>query len=156
MKVDKIITTTIKMDIDIKGITLLSREEYTAYKDLMSHDNWIYANWWLRSPGNSTGTVAVAHDNGWGLITDNIVRNRNAVRPTLLIANHNLNTGDNFILADKEWTVISDTLAICNGIIGRYYFRFDWKDDNANDYEASDVKKFLEEWAENNNIPYNK
>lgn len=72
------------------------------------------------------------------------------VRPALQIPDlesFNLRIGDRFILVGEQWVVISKDKALCDRIIGKMPFREDWKAPDANDYEKSDVKIWLEKWA---------
>ena len=77
------------------------------------------------------------------------------VRPALRILNlasYNLHAKDTIRLAGKRWTVISDDLILCDEIVGNCAFRDDYEAPDANDYEKSDVKKWLENWAAENGI----
>lgn len=77
----------------------------------------------------------------------NIVNND--VRPALKISNlalSNLSIKDKFIFSGKTFTVISKDYALCDESIGNCPFRKDWGAKDANVYEASDVKKFVDEW----------
>ena len=58
-------------------------------------------------------------------------------------------------LAGHTWTVIADDLVLCDDIVGYACFRKDHNAKDANDYEASDVKKWLENWAVENGIVIN-
>ena len=139
--------TTKPIDIEIKGITLLSIEEYEAYKEHIKSVNYW---WWLRSPGYDSFLAAIVNSDSsvynFGYSVD---YDRDAVRPALIFSrdSSNLNIGDILIIAGYEWTVISDNLIHCNDSIGKCPFRKYWKAPDANIYEASDVKKFVEKWA---------
>ena len=50
------------------------------------------------------------------------------------------------------WTMIGDSLALCDDVVGSCAFRKNWKAQDANIYEKSDIKKWLENWAEENGI----
>lgn len=45
-----------------------------------------------------------------------------------------------------ELVVPSILHALCDNIIGKCVFREDWKAKEANEYEASDVKKYVDKW----------
>lgn len=148
MKIEKLITIKQESNIEITGATLLSLEEYNNYKNIIPH---LDKNWWLRSPGYRSRDAAFVYgvdgyvfDNGFN------VPNPFGVRPVLQInlSSSNLSVGDEFVIGKHKFTVISESYAISNSNIGWCPFRKDYKADNANNYEASDVKKFVDEWYE--------
>lgn len=142
-----IILTQDKQLPDIKGITLLSLEEYQELKPNISLLNrW----WWLRSPGLYDFTAAFVYgDDGRVYAYGHYVVGAFGVRPALVLESSNLQIGDNFEFGNHTFTVISDKkYALCNDSIGDHCFREDWKAKDANDYEASDVKKYIEDWYE--------
>ena len=146
MTVDKIVTQ--KEQLEIVGATLLSLEEAeTLPLRLRKHTNW----WWLRSPGYYSYFVAFI--SGMGSINyhgTNVYYKDGAVRTALKIKNLNsssLKIGDRFIFGNKTFEIISENRAFCLEDIGEQRFR---KDDT-NDYEQSDIKKFIDEWFENAN-----
>lgn len=138
---------------NIVGVTLLTVEEA---KSLSIHQRHAKSNWWLRSPGDKNslvlgvfGYTGVINDGGFNTF------GYLGVRPALKISNlnsSNLGFGDSFEFAGYTWTVISNDKALCNTIIDYSAFREDWRAKYANDYETSDVKKYLDKWfAENVN-----
>ena len=154
MKVDKIIKKIQKVDVNISEITLLSVEEYEKYIDnIPKYDEW----WWLRSPGNDSYYAAVIDGDGsvcYG--GDGVGDDDDAVRPIIILQSNNFQIKDNFILAGHIWTLIDNDKAICNDGIGNTYFRRNWQASDANDYEVSDIKKWLENWAKDNGIEIQK
>ena len=140
MIVEKIITTTEEREINITGATLLSIAEYNQYKDLISYAN---GAWWLRSPGNDDSSAKCVDRS---LVFYEYVDYELGVRPALIISNSDLQIEDKFKFADHIFTVISEKYALCDNIIKKYNFRTDWKVKDANNYEESDVKKWLEKW----------
>lgn len=148
---------------NIKGITLLSAEEYEQFKNNIPSLNH---SWWLRSPGDNgyakyvQGYAKYVQRGGYvdkygAPISYQYV----AVRPALILNSESsrLKIKDEFKFGKQKWTVISDTYAICNDNIGERCFRAgcraDWEvedanGENANDYEKSDVKEFIEDWLE--------
>lgn len=145
MVVDKVITQ--KEQLDIVGATLLSIKEAEKLPlELRKYANW----WWLRSPGKDSDFAASVNTLGTVLYNgDAISSSRDAVRPALQIKNmqpSNLQIGDIFEFGGKIFKIISDNLAFCLTDIGMCEFRKDWKAENANDYENSDVKKYVDEW----------
>lgn len=146
MKVEKIITTTQEIDVDVTGITMLSAEEA---KEVDKNTRCIGDSWWLRSLGLGDFRAAnVDYDgfvNGYGL-----VYSAYGVRPALQIHNlvsSNLRIGDRFMLVDEQWIVISKDKVLCDRAVGRMPFCEGRKAPDANDYEKSDVKVWLEKWA---------
>lgn len=143
MRAERIITTTLPMEIDVTGITLLSIDEYGKMIDVIPP---IHEFWWLRSPGLLHDDAANVDISGAvSRLGRNVRRSDYCVRPALIL-DSNLEIGDKFKLKNFVWTVISERYAICNTVIGQHCFREDWKAEDANDYEKSDVKKYLERW----------
>ena len=131
----------------ITGATLLSVEEAEKLdRGILKASGC----WWLRSPG-MYGDWAPFVDGVDGDVYDigRDVDKSFGVRPALIISNlesSNLPMGDNFTFGDHSFTIISDCYALCNDFVGRCAFRKDWKAEDANVYEASDVKKFVDDW----------
>ena len=136
------------MDIDIKGITLLSREEFEKNKE------WIPAtfnniSWWLRSKGCCDDYVCyvdsdnLIHDDGYVDLSKDL-------RPVLLFnTTTEINPGDEFLLFARDWVVLETSLngnfmAISLNLEpnGNHYFNEYGK---SNDYENSIIKEYLEE-----------
>lgn len=109
------------------------------------------------------------------------IRNGYAIRPALMIADpecSGLVPGDRFDLAGESWTVISggyalmdDAVRDCDGHIEEMAFRkctLDWSkkrailysrapisfNEGVNDFETSDIKSFLDKWAERKGIVF--
>ena len=144
MKVEKIITTIIPLEVEIKDITLLSIDEYEACKNTVpSVDGW----WWLRSPGYYSNSAASV-DRGGGVDDDGnyVDYDHYAVRPALVYESNYLQFEDKVKILNYTWTVISKNILLCDDIVGYTCFREDWRVDDANDYEKSDIKKWLENW----------
>lgn len=152
MKAKKHIITTQDIDLVITDVTLLSIEEYEANKDSIPP---IFECWWLRSPGSDSSNVANVYDDGY--VNDDNVDYDNNVRPVVALrlpesGISNLNVGDKIEMAGHTWTILRDGLALCDDVVGRAAFRKDWKAKDANVYEVSDIKKWLERWAFENGI----
>ena len=145
MKVDKIITTTEPLELEITGITLLSRKEYEECRTNIPHINkW----WWLRSSCSNIGLyVCVVTDYGT-LDYNSLNGDYVGVRPALVMdrKSSNLEIGDKLKIKERSWTVISDRLALCDDMITEMPFKKDWRVDDADDYESSDIKSFIEAW----------
>jgi len=134
------------LGLNITGATLLTDKEAEQLPQrLREYKKY----WWLKSPGYSSLRSAFVIDPGfiddWGIcVSDSIV-----VRPVLIISNlesSNLKIGDTFKFGDREFEIISTDKAFCLGDIGTSIFRNDWKASDANVYEKSDVKKFIDNW----------
>lgn len=147
MQAQKVIQTKQDIDLDIQEVTLLSREE--AENFLTPEQRSIGARWWLRSAHESLSDYAgeICRD---GRLYYDYVSNSNGVVPALRISNlasNNLKIGDILEVGGKLWKVISEDLAWCDHNVGRTVFREDYEASDANDYEKSDVKKWLDQWA---------
>lgn len=145
MQIERLIRE--EASLDIQGITLLSIEEYEAYRPYIGPAGY---TWWLRSTGNYSAYAACVGSRGYVDSYGQVVGyNDIAVRPALQITNlesANIKIGDKFCLFGYKWTVISKELALCDEVVGKHAFREDWQAEGTNDYEKSDVKRFLEEW----------
>lgn len=133
----------------IESAALLSKEEYNKYRDKISH---ITKNWWLRSAGRS-GSQAAFVSRGSGIVDGRgiNVHLEFGVRPALQISNSvsmNLESGDTFEFGRNTFTYLGEGLALCDNIVGNCVFRKDWNAPDANVYETSDVKKYVEDWFE--------
>ncbi len=151
MKIEKFIT--VYADADLKEITLLSEEEYVSCKAYIKP----LLDWyWLRSPGDSCRDAKLVNENDSFYVFFNIMTDvRFYVRPALRIGNLgslNLEAGNFFMLGGYKWTVISDELALCDETVGKTVFKENWTEEESNKYETSDVKKWLEKWAEDHGI----
>lgn len=145
MEVNKIVN--IKEDLDITGATLLSIEEAKKLPiELRGHGDF----WWLRSPGYEPYYAAYVSYGGSICDQGSIVSSSlGVVRPALKISNlesSNFQIGDQFVFDGKFFQIILDNLALCLTDIGKCWFRESWKVEDANDYEKSDVKKYVDNW----------
>lgn len=154
MKAQKQIITHEPMDITIDKITLLSIEEYKRCRERISIiDCW----WWLRSPSYYSYYAKSGTPGGNIDSLGNFVNFDNrGVRPVVVLRlnpeSPNPQIGDRLEFAGHTWTVIDDDMALCDGPAGYTCFRRNWQAPDANDYEKSDVKKWLENWAMENGI----
>ena len=150
-------TVTIEkiIDINIKEVTLLSLEEYEASKKRIASIGECI--WWLRTPGinendHSVMIVINTQVHKPGAFVDSEIID---VRPAIKfydMQSSDLNIGESFQMAGYRWTVISKDIALCDDVIGNAKFREGEYCENANNYEDSDVKKFLKKWASENGI----
>ena len=158
MKVKKIIKDTIKeSDLDIIEATLLTVEEAKQIPERLRKYNTF---WWLKSVGYPAGypsellcnSVAAVdykgsiHSKGF-----NVHIQYFAIRPVLIISNLNssgLKIGDVFKFGGKRFEIISNDKAFCLNNIGQCAFRKGSGTSDMNEYEKSDVKKYIDEWFE--------
>lgn len=151
MRIDVIKKRYDTADLEIVGATLLSVEEVELVpKNLRSHSSW----WWLRSPGDYSDIAADIDRGGSVHLFGNFVNCSNdAVRPALKIKNlksSNLKIGDVILFDNREFEIVSDGLAFCKTDIAHRCFNSDCKKKDANVYETSDIKKFVDKWFEKN------
>ncbi len=131
---------------DILEITLLSAEEMDAAKEnIPIFEGW----WWLRTPGARSDYVRCVNpegdiDNDGRFVCGDMV----GVRPALRIrpASADLPIGSKFLFGELSWTVIAPGLALCDGYLCTMYFRKFYQEADANMYETSDIRKYLNEW----------
>lgn len=147
MIIKKIVTEKRDIDIDIKGITLLSKEEYRESQDIIPSRPF---RWWLRTPVENTDDWNdIVH--AIGVSSKRQSHSKLGVSPALIVELPvGLERGDKVEVAGYTWTVLSSTLIHCDEVIAEMAFRKNWKDTDCNVYEKSDVKKYLEEWYKNN------
>ena len=134
-------------DAEITGATLLSFEEYEKYKyDILRIDDC----WWLRSPSHYSYAAAVVDMTAAAtMLVIMLYYDDYAIRPALKISNlEDVEVGDKIKFDGKTFTVISPEYALCDTAIGHGAFRKDSNAADANIYEASDVKKFVDKWFE--------
>lgn len=137
--------TTQAVNFQIDGVTLLSLEEYNYHR---KHINPISNYWWLRSPGDYSDSAVYVSGEGNVSYMGNIVSLEFGVRPALKInlESSDFQIGDSFSLKGYTWTIVSKDYALCDTTICKKPFRKDWRAQDANDYEKSEVKEFLEDW----------
>lgn len=145
ISVKKIVSTTKEVSLHIDGITLLSVDEYRKVKNYIKPLDF---NWWFRSPGDNS--YHAARVNGVGIVYFDGFRVDSylGVRPALRInlKSSDFQIGDSFRFGAHTWTVITKDYALCDTTICNMPFREDWQAQDANDYEKSDIKKFLKDW----------
>ena len=133
--------------LEITGATLLSVEEARQLdKEILKASS----SWWLGSRGDYVRNAACVNgDNGCVLGLGRDVGYRFGVRPALQIENlesSGSSIRDGITFGDHHFIIISDSYALCDDIIGECVFRKDWKAEDANDYETSDIKKYVDDW----------
>jgi len=141
----------------ITGATLLSIEE--AGKYLSNGERKYHNGWWLRSPGSNWFAAAFV-DKLFGAIYDYTygyyVNYKNfCVRPALIInlESSSFKVGDTFEINGYKFKLISHDLAwMYNSDIGLYPFNENGRD--GNDYNTSDVKRYVDNWFNTEIKPY--
>lgn len=139
------------VDATITEITLLSIEEAEKLPEhILELGEW----WWLRSPGGFYYSAGyIAEDGSIYAFGYDVDFPDGAVRPVLRINNLeslNLKVGDAINVAGYYWTIITEDLALCNVAVGNTCFRQEWAEMDSNNYETSDIKVWLENWAREN------
>ena len=132
---------------DVKDVMLLSKEEYSEFKENIPK---IFCWWWLRSPGTHSYDAAyVRHDGAVYSYGHYVISAPVCVRPALIgdFKSSNLKIKDKFWYKNYIYTVISDDMAICDFTVGKTYF-----DEMSNNYETSNIKKWVDNWAVKNGI----
>lgn len=138
----------LKNGIMVKGATLLTAEEAeNIRKETLAMGCW----WWLKTPVASecSDYIALVKADGSVHHAGCSVFNVSSVRPALKISKlkgSKLQIGDQFQFGDRTFEIVSADRALCTEIIGMRAFREGWKAENPNDYEISDVGKFIDEW----------
>lgn len=128
----------------IKGITLLSKKEYIDNKDIIEPR---IAFWWLRTPDYHRRDTVRIIDSCREVYNGFVDDPYNGVRPALIVdLPSDYKRGDKVKIAGYIWTVLSSKLIHCDDIITAMSFRREYEKPDANKYEKSDVKKWLDEW----------
>lgn len=147
LKIEELSSVYHEEDLDILGATLLTVDEAKQLSGkLRAYDN----KWWLKSPGFDFDFAAIVNYGGFvDSIGNNVSSDNDIVRPALIISNlesSDLKIGDTFEFGGKQFEIISDNRALCVGDIGYSVFRENQEASDANDYEKSDVKKYVDDW----------
>lgn len=122
---------------------LLSTEEYENYKRVIPECR---IAWWLRSLGHNDKSVLSVYDSKYDSIYDLGICNTNiGIRPALKIDTLDYKVGEIIVYKKFPYTVIDKDLCIATVPIA--FNRFDGE---SNDYETSEVRKFLLKESEKN------
>ena len=145
---------------NVEGITLLSIDEVKRLpEEVRKYFSW----WWLRSPGDYSYRVLIVYrdgsigndNNGFG----NVDCKAYSVRPALIL-NHNpsnFNNGDIIKVFDRRWYYQDGLALLMDEPLTDMAFRKNWSAKDANNYEKSDIKRYLDNWlksALNGNYNY--
>lgn len=143
LQAEKYITAMVNIDITIEGITILSASEYRmCQKNIEKYKGW----WWLRSPAYSEVRANGVCDGRVYEYGYHVADSGISVRPALKIESDNLSAGEKFRFGGYDWTVISETLALCEKEFYKMPFRRNVNIADANNYEHSDIKHRLDGW----------
>ena len=131
----------------IEGAALLSIEEAATLltKEEREYKGW----WWLQSPGIYRYDATYVHNNGSVDYDGDAVSDADGyVRPVLIVSliSSKFTIGDTFVFGKKKFKIISDDMTFCLEDIGKRCFKKDWTFPDANMYEASDIKRFVDKW----------
>lgn len=135
-----------EIELNIESVTLLSLEEA---EKVPQNIRAFKEQWWLCSSGFIDRNAACVYgEYGYVSVGGIDVEREIGVRPALKfnLESTNLQIGSKIKVFGYNWTVISDKLILCDDIVGKSAFREDCEADYANEYESSDVKKWLENW----------
>lgn len=143
MEIEKIITQSKKVDIKIKGVKLLSKEEYKDNKDIIPSRPY---RWWLKnSVENTDDWNNIVH--AVGVVSKRQSHSVLGVSPALEVELPvGFKRGDKLRIAGYLWTVLSSTLIHCDNVITEMAYKANWRDSNSNTYETSDIKEWLDNW----------
>lgn len=131
----------------IEGITLLSKEEVESLPiDKRGGGGFGWS--WTRSPGTlSTTAILINRD---GSISEENVEKQRSVNPVLKIKNLKSFGYDNYKWIDflgSTWQVINEYNYLRRVQSGEvYYHAFNENVKDGNDFETSDIKKFIDNW----------
>lgn len=148
MNITKIIETTQEEKIDITEITLISAEEFEEAREIIPPCNEVW--WWTRTPdAGYASSVRIVYAGYGGALSYDHAGSSRGVRPLAIFnpKSSNLKSPDRFKMSGETWTVIAEGKALCDRCVDRRQFRKEWSAKDANMYEKSDVKKWLDEWA---------
>jgi len=134
-----------KMPIQyVKNVTLLSIKGVILFpRQVRTYGGW----WWLRSPGVSQTQASGV--NAFGTIDpfgDDVDDDSVCVRPALIIdpIPSYLKSGDIIKIFGKEWVFYNGGALLMDGTLIK--MSFNKTPQKGNDYETSDIKKYLDHW----------
>ena len=131
------------MNIELRGITLLSEKELMACKQFINFQ-LKERSWWLR-------------DEVPGLLFPKIMQPNELVYPTSVEAEYCISPavtgdfrgfkrGDKVLFAGHKWTVIFENMILIDAAIGVGPFNYFRSDKSL--YETSRIRDFIEHWFE--------
>ncbi len=143
------------VDITVTDVTLLSASEYNTYRSQISS---VSTYWWLREPGSWWSSTQYVPSNVMpnGSIEIFYASNANwSIRPVLVcdLNGTGLEIGNKLRFAGYDWTVISDSLVLCDSCVGNSPFGpgNTWVKSQSETlttpYDDSYAKTWVENWA---------
>ena len=130
-----------KMMMKIKEITLLSYDDYSKYRHLISK---IKNPWWLRSAPNETFVYSVL---GSGFLFPDLPNQTLGVRPALICSDLRKKPEEKIDIFGYIWTVLDYNLALCDSIISEHNFDYDAvTDSSTTEWNESRLKETIEMW----------
>ena len=127
------------MMMKIKEITLLSYDEYSKYRHLISK---IKNPWWLRSAPDETFVYSVL---GSGFLFPDLPNQILGVRPALICSDLRKNSEEKIDIFGYTWTVLDKNLLLCDSVITESQFDTTIILEK-NNWEESSLKEWLELW----------
>ena len=148
------------VEIPITDVTLLSASEYNTYRSQIPS---ISAYWWLRGPGSWWSPSMYVPSNVMpdGSVEVFYASNGNfGIRPVLVcdLNGTGLEIGNKLQFAGYDWTVISDSLVLCDSCVGNSPFGpgNTWVKSQSETlttpYDDSYAKTWVENWAAENGL----
>lgn len=148
-------------EVFIGDISLLTEEQHERYRSVLDSFT-VNTRWWINTPAE-TEDVRVKY-----VSADNFVIHSGrpcteslGVRPVISLVDpiklfhlseepvKRVEPGDLICIKDTTWAVLNDDLAISEDIIGRVPFS---KDMSSIKYEDSDIRKYLSDWFEHQEL----
>ncbi len=122
---------------EVEEIILLSIEEWEKAKKIPTVPDHT-SRWWLRSPGENSDCACYIDYFGYVYGYCNTDLTVIGVRPTFKIPGLSFNVGEKIFVGNTLCTVIYSEYILSDSIICKHRF-----DENTNDYNKSEIKKFI-------------
>ena len=105
---------------------------------------------WLKSFDVNPSVVNVVKESGSVGIC-NVCFSTGMIRPVIKVDNQ-LSIGDEYNIKGTMFVAISKDMLLCKNKIGYGCFRKNFEAEDANVYEKSDVKNYIDDWAKEKGI----
>lgn len=131
--------------LKVTGVTLLSTDEYQINKEFIIP---LGLKWWLRSPSSDlSDLVGTVYENGRVYYTVTDV-DTCYVRPVLKcdLEALGIKPGEKLKIKNQKYIALIGNYLLKLECICNSAFRLDYEADDANIYDASDIKKIVETW----------
>lgn len=134
-------------DCEIQSISLLSIEEYKKYKRRIDAMKKKPLFWWLKSSGKTNDSVlCIENDNNKNKVIERQIDFSSCVRPVLRIkTDTKIKTGHIVAICGYDCTVIDKFEDIAFVIFNEPLEDWFCFDENSNNWEKSEIKRYLEE-----------